>query len=118
MLLVWLEWGQLMSFQAQRHSKGLMPTLTFPASTPRPLSGIEASKSHRVGVVRRRQEGLSTPGRQGAGITIQGGYKEKGCCESRLQTPVLAPLSHRILLAKCKFKGVIIQNFKTPITEH
>lgn len=74
-------WGQLLSFQTQRHSKGLTLTLTFPASTPRPLSGIEASKSHRVGVGRRRQEGPSIPGRQGAGITIQGGYREEGCYE-------------------------------------
>lgn len=113
-----LRWGQLMSFQNPRHYKGLTPTLTFPAPTPRPLSGIEAGKSHRVGLGRRRQEGARTPGSQGAEVTIQGGCRKEGCCEPRPPAPLLVPLSHKSSLAKGKFKGVIIQNFKTPTTEH
>lgn len=98
-----LGWGQLMSFQAPRHCKGLAPTLTFPAPRPRHLSGRRRQRS-QGGCERRSPEGSRTSGSQRTRITAQGGRREEGYHEPRLQPLCLLHCPMRLHLQNSNFK--------------
>lgn len=72
-----------------------------------------------MGVKRRRPLGPRTSGSQGAGITIQEGRREEGCCEPRLQAPMLSHCPMRLDLQNANSKVPFFKkNFDISTTEH